>query len=637
LDYAYDADNRLTSVKLNGAPVRDYTYKTNGDLDFIKDYREFATSGSAYLKRVYEYDTAGRVGNLSYYDSVNGTDTLKKKYTLGYDDRNFITSETIYDNYGTSAKTTLKTHTYDAIGRLTNSVETVGSQTKTTTYTYDLLGNRKTMTEGNNSFAYDYNQFNQLDYFTQTITGANYSYRTEYGFDSLGNQTSETVKKVQGGTQTTEKQTGYTYDVFNQMTALSVTENGTTKTGQYAYNVEGQRIKKVENGSTTRYYYTGSSILYTTNENYEFQTENILTPDGTIVASKRFEAPFNDQYFFYNYDLRGSTTGVIKPDGTRVVGYEYDEFGNIVKSASTFKNEVAFTGSISDDLSGLHYMNARYYSPKTGRFLQQDTYTGNPYDPWTQHLYNYCGNNPINYIDPTGHRVVDGADSYLGRIDFPTAKPTTVVGGSNPNLPWTYGYRYIDQGEYDAIMKNPNGRYIPNTNKFGDLKDIFTSPNKYNSVDEAVNALKIGSQNPNGKYPDPVYRVRFKYENVSGVKEIRYVEGGKGIEVISKDKIKIDDITKLGNEKACFDSDDDDFDKSNHPKGTGTGGKYMMSDDGASWYEDQYGQRRPTKPSMFTTEGPNTYFGSKLAIPGIVDIPSVGGLLELGGAGVLVY
>ena len=49
-------------------------------------------------------------------------------------------------------------------------------------------------------------------------------------------------------------------------------------------------------------------------------------------------------------------------------------------------------------------MNARYYNPNNGRFLTQDSYKGNAYDPWTQHLYAYVGNNPINMVDPTGHR-----------------------------------------------------------------------------------------------------------------------------------------------------------------------------------------------------------------------------------------
>ena len=66
-------------------------------------------------------------------------------------------------------------------------------------------------------------------------------------------------------------------------------------------------------------------------------------------------------------------------------------------------NSTAYTGETLDNLTGLYYMNARYYNPATGRFLTQDSYTGNPYDPWTQHLYAYCGNNPVNMVDPTGH------------------------------------------------------------------------------------------------------------------------------------------------------------------------------------------------------------------------------------------
>ncbi|MCX7920978.1 MAG: hypothetical protein N3B21_02985 [Clostridia bacterium] len=43
------------------------------------------------------------------------------------------------------------------------------------------------------------------------------------------------------------------------------------------------------------------------------------------------------------------------------------------------------------------------YDPKTARFLQEDTYRGDPNDPLSLNLYTYCNNEPIMYLDPTGH------------------------------------------------------------------------------------------------------------------------------------------------------------------------------------------------------------------------------------------
>jgi hypothetical protein len=78
-------------------------------------------------------------------------------------------------------------------------------------------------------------------------------------------------------------------------------------------------------------------------------------------------------------------------------------------------------------------MNARYYSSDTGRFISQDTYSGNAFNPWTQHLYTYTSNNPINYVDPTGHYHVDPDGNkilpngaYIPNRSQPTAsKPST--------------------------------------------------------------------------------------------------------------------------------------------------------------------------------------------------------------------
>ena len=54
----------------------------------------------------------------------------------------------------------------------------------------------------------------------------------------------------------------------------------------------------------------------------------------------------------------------------------------------------------------MYYLNARYYNPEDGRFMTEDSYRGEIMKPETGHLYMYCANNPVNYVDPSGHWVV---------------------------------------------------------------------------------------------------------------------------------------------------------------------------------------------------------------------------------------
>jgi hypothetical protein len=55
------------------------------------------------------------------------------------------------------------------------------------------------------------------------------------------------------------------------------------------YNEGGQRMSKTEEGEEERYFYTGSTILYTKNQHGDLRTENIVDLSGRIIASKRFD------------------------------------------------------------------------------------------------------------------------------------------------------------------------------------------------------------------------------------------------------------------------------------------------------------------------------------------------------------
>ncbi|MBN2183612.1 MAG: hypothetical protein JW715_17015, partial [Sedimentisphaerales bacterium] len=61
-------------------------------------------------------------------------------------------------------------------------------------------------------------------------------------------------------------------------------------------------------------------------------------------------------------------------------------------------NPYMFTGRRYDLETGLYYYRARYYNPNTGRFLQTDPVGYSDGINW----YNYCGSNPLNFVDPSG-------------------------------------------------------------------------------------------------------------------------------------------------------------------------------------------------------------------------------------------
>ncbi|MGL4484279.1 MAG: RHS repeat-associated core domain-containing protein [Anaerovoracaceae bacterium] len=131
---------------------------------------------------------------------------------------------------------------------------------------------------------------------------------------------------------------------------------------------------------------------------------NIMGTSDNIIATERrtTNSKVPRVYYFYNKDLRASTTSIVAESGAAVKAYKYDEFGN-TESFGNLDNEIAYTGGIYDKSTQLYYLNARYYNPEDGRFITQDSYRGSKEDMGTWHLYAYCGNNPVNYVDPSGH------------------------------------------------------------------------------------------------------------------------------------------------------------------------------------------------------------------------------------------
>ena len=70
--------------------------------------------------------------------------------------------------------------------------------------------------------------------------------------------------------------------------------------------------------------------------------------------------------------------------------------------AERLGNRFAFTGHVFDTETGLYNAKARYFDPKLGRFLTQDSFLGTIDNRSSLHRYLYAAQNPTKYIDPTG-------------------------------------------------------------------------------------------------------------------------------------------------------------------------------------------------------------------------------------------
>ncbi len=455
-DYTYDGESRVNEYKQTVDYRESYPMTTSyvyDSLDRVKEVHypaQYGLSGNPRKIVAHTYDTASRLTQMTYGGAVQASDMVLNasgqatQIKIGEAGTNQVTEEYTFDpqtglltnqtakKNGTTTLLNLsyeytrlgsvgnlngktghltriidnlnnnknREYEFDAVGRLTKAKGGATGTLWDQNYTYDRYGNRTNVTasgvaadsspiplDGLPNLAYD-NTSNR-------ITTAGFQY------DSAGNQTSgfgadgtallfeydaanrvQIIKKESDGSILQAFQYGSTnarlidYDGVAGLNKFYASTGGTTlaEYTEFAHTVPTW---------TKTYTYLGSTQLAT------------VTPNGTGGEYVEFNHP----------DRLGTRLQTNQAGGT---SYEQSTlpFGTALNAESTVQNNnKRFTSYDRSNATGLDYAVNRTYDSKQGRFTQIDPIGMSAVSlmaPQTLNMYNYCGNDPINYIDPSG-------------------------------------------------------------------------------------------------------------------------------------------------------------------------------------------------------------------------------------------
>jgi RHS repeat-associated protein len=104
-------------------------------------------------------------------------------------------------------------------------------------------------------------------------------------------------------------------------------------------------------------------------------------------------------------DHLGSTTVSITGTGSYHSELRYKPWGETRYSAGSPPTQRQFTGQVNESQIGLYFFNARWYDPALGRFTSADSLVPEAGNPQAWDRYAFVYNNPVRYVDPSGHLV----------------------------------------------------------------------------------------------------------------------------------------------------------------------------------------------------------------------------------------
>jgi RHS repeat-associated protein len=397
VETTYDIANRLDSLKFDGM-----TFASNPVYNAASQV-ESLNVGS-FKQETYAYDPqTGLLVNQQVKQGANINLTLGYSYAQNPDMGNngpktgqltrVFDPGTAYFN---------RNNYYDTLGRLKEVRAGIDSANPSwkQTYTYDRYGNRTSVTKsGPGSGSVPLDGLASLSYTNgQGQTVNNRITTAGYVYDPAGNQTR--------GESASGTWLRYRYDAAGRLADVRNDSDQSVET--YSYGASNNRLKTDYFGGAgappTYYVWDGGQVICDFRgsqfspalgwEKFYVYMGGRLLATVELVGGTKYHHPDR----LGTRLVSDAATGAITTSQTNL------PYGTALETSGSATNR-RFTSYDRSAWTGMDYAVNRFYNAAQGRFTQVDPIgmaAARSSDPQSMNLYSYCGNDPINRMDPDG-------------------------------------------------------------------------------------------------------------------------------------------------------------------------------------------------------------------------------------------
>jgi RHS repeat-associated protein len=245
--------------------------------------------------------------------------------------------------------------------------------------------------------------------------------------------------------------------------------------GQYFYDAEGKRVKKVvpATNETTVFVYDGSGKLVA-----EYSTQQSQNPTTSYVAT----------------DTLQSVRAITNQNGEVISRRDFMSFGEELFAGTPNRTEALkyslagdgirkkFTGYERDNETQLDFAEARYYNNQHGRFTAIDPLlaSGKSANPQTFNRYVYVMNSPLRFTDPTGMQ----AGNYTGTVYYNKDTDEYSRTGGNGFVEYTGSVFTSDRSDGYRYRIGPNG-----WTQLGKTDDLLLAEKLFNNFQRRMSDI----------------------------------------------------------------------------------------------------------------------------------------------------